>query len=84
MSSKDNTTCTCTVYIHVHVHSCDCEGGCCVMCMLQEVSKGEGDERSARLGPAGPRQHCTLLPLVGGASTRGLAASGTVGPSQQN
>ena len=51
---------------------------------LQEVSEREGDERGARPGTAGPRQHCPLLPLVGGAGSRGLAAPGAVGPSQQN
>ena len=33
--------------------------------IIQEVGKREGDERGARPGPAGPRQHCPLLPLVG-------------------
>ena len=33
----------------------------------QEVGEREGDERGARPGAAGPRQHCPLLPLVGGA-----------------
>ena len=86
VASVQAVSSSCLSHSHTHTHTLSLTHSLTLSLSLvvQEVGEGEGDEGGARPGPAGSRQHCPLLPLVGGAGSRGLAASGAVGAPQQN